>query len=96
MHGIKLLLPLHYYYLPKKTLSVQEVFLHSLCIAQKEKDARSYIYIALFYLKHRAVLEHIEHPVLQQIKAVLIGERVVGYPTLVEIQDRADVYDIRL
>jgi hypothetical protein len=33
---------------------------------------------------------------MQDIKNVLQGERIRGYPTLVDIEDRTDLYDIKL
>src|SRR3989338_7553464 len=39
-YGIKILSPVGYYVLPKKKLSKKEVFVHSLYIAEKEKEIR--------------------------------------------------------
>lgn len=94
--GIKLL-PVDYtYYLPKKALAKQEVFLHSLYRAEKEGDARDFILIALFYLKHKNELKGIKHEIIGNINKVLQGEKVKYYPTLEEIRDRAGVYDIKI
>ena len=91
------LLPVDYtYYLPKKTLKKQDVFLHSLYRAEKEGDARDFTLIALFYLKHKNDLKDIKHEIIDNLNKVLRGEQVTYYPTLEEIKDRADVYDIKI
>ena len=94
--GIKLL-PVDYtYYLPKKALSKKEVFLHSLYRAEKEGDARDFIFIALFYLKHKHELKDVKHEIIDSINKVLQSEKVKYYPTLAEIKERADLYDIKI
>jgi len=50
----------------------------------------------LFYLKNRDKLEAIDHSMMADIKAVLQGEIIKGYPTLEDIEDRTDLYDIKL
>ena len=94
--GIKLLTVDYTYYLPKKTLTKKEVFLHSLYRAEKEGDARDYTLIALFYLKHKNDLIEIKHEIIDNINKVLQGEKIKYYPSLAEIKDRADVYDIKI
>jgi len=94
--GIKLLLPTNYYYLPEKPLSKEEVLTHSLHITQKETDRRNLTYIGLFYSKCRDDMQNIKHPILDMIKLVLNGETIKGYPTIEELREKADVYDIRL
>ncbi|MFH0701060.1 MAG: hypothetical protein V2A62_01340 [Candidatus Woesearchaeota archaeon] len=89
--GIKLLLPEDYYYLPKKYLSIKEIFFHSLQIAEKEQEPRLFLYLTLFYLKHKL---HLHHPVLENIKKLLQGEKIKNYPSLAEIKEKAKVYDI--
>ena len=95
-YNLKLLLPTRYYYLPNKTLSKKEVFLHSLYITEKVEDIRHLTYIALFYIKYKKELTNIEHVLLDNIKQILQGKYIKGYPSLEEIQEKADVYDIRL
>ena len=94
--GIKLLTVDYTYYLPKKTLTKKEVFLHSLYRAEKEGDARDYTLTALFYLKHKNDLIEIKHEIIDNINKVLQGEKIKYYPSLAEIKDRADVYDIKI
>jgi predicted transcriptional regulator len=94
--GIKLLTVDYTYYLPKKTLTKNEVFLHSLYRAEKERDTRDFILIALFYLKHKNELADIKHEIIYNINKVLQGEKIKYYPSIAEIKDRADVYDIKI
>lgn len=94
--GIKILLPTHYYHLPKKNLSKEEVFTHSLYIAQKETDIQNLTFIGLFYRKYKDELQKIKHPILDKIKLVLKKENIEGYPTLEELREKAEIYDIRL
>lgn len=92
-YGIKLLLPTNYYYLPKKKLSKKEVLIHSLYIAEKEKTIRHLTYTALFYIKFKI---QCIHPILSEIKMLLKGKTIKGYPTLKEIKEKAELYDIRI
>ena len=92
-YGIDLGLRDNYYTLPRRELSLQEVFVHSLDSAWEPSQK---LFCALFYLKNRNKLDAINHPMLSNLKAVLQGERISGYPTLEDIEDRTDLYDIKL
>ena len=92
-YGIELLLRDNYFTLPKRELSIQEVFIHSLDSAWELSQK---LFCVLFYLKNRDKLEDIDHPMMAYIKAVLQGEIIKGYPTLEDIEDRTDLYDIKL
>jgi hypothetical protein len=94
--GIRLLTKDNTYYLPRKTLTMKEVFMHSLYRAESEGDARDYIFIALFYLKHKNDLVRIRHPIVDNIKRILNGENIKYYPAMAEIRERAEVYDIKV
>jgi len=94
-YNLKLLLPTTYYYLPKKNLSKKDIFVHSLFITEKDKDIRHLTYISLFYIKYKNELTDVKHPILTNIKQILQGKHIKGYPSLEEIQEKADVYDIR-
>ena len=94
-HGIKLLMHTYYYYIPNKKLSLSEVFRHTLHIIEKERTVYNLILTTLFYAKHKKSLR-IQHPIIDNIKKVLAGKRVDDYPSLEEIRDRAEVYDIKL
>jgi hypothetical protein len=71
-YGIELGLRDNYYTLPKRELSIQEVFIHSLDSAEGHQQR---LFCILFYLKHKDRLEGVEHPVVKDIRAVLRGER---------------------
>jgi predicted transcriptional regulator len=92
-YGIELMLRDYYYTLPRGELSIQEVFIHSLDSAWEFSQK---LFCALFYLKNRDKLEAIDHPMMNDLKAVLQGESIKGYPTLEDIEDRMDLYDIKL
>lgn len=92
-YGIELMLRDYYYTLPKRELSIQEVFIHSLDSAG---ELQQKLFCVLFYLKNRDKLEDIDHPMMKDLKAVLQGERIKDYPTLEDIEDRMDLYDIKL
>ncbi|HPT36648.1 MAG TPA: hypothetical protein PLZ44_00010 [Methanothrix sp.] len=92
-YGIELMLRDYYYTLPKRELSIQEVFIHSLDSAWESFQK---LFCVLLYLKNRDKLEAIDHPMMKDLKAVLQGERIKGYPTLEDIEDRTDLYDIKL
>jgi predicted transcriptional regulator len=92
-YGIELCLRDNYYSLPKRELSIHEVFIHSLDSAE---DLSQKLFCILFYLKNKEKLEGIDHLMMKDLKAVLQGERIRGYPTLEDIEDRTDLYDIKL
>ncbi len=95
-YGIKILNITYYYYLPKKKLSKKEVFRHAIYVAEKDKDIREIIFVALFYLKFKEELKSIKNNLLEDIKEILKGKTIKGLPTLNEIKDRAITYDIKL
>ncbi len=92
--GIKLLLHLNYYYLPKRHLGLREIFVHSLYVAEKDKNIRNLTYVALFYLKYPQ-MQKVKHQIVKDICSILQGKSLAGYPTLQEIKEKARVYDIK-
>jgi predicted transcriptional regulator len=92
-YGIDLDLRDNYYTLPKRDLSLQETFLHSLDSADSLQQR---LFCILFYLKNGDKLEGIDHPMMKDIEAVLRNEGIKGYPSLEDIKDRAELYDIEL
>ncbi len=92
-YGIELGLRDNYYTLPKRALSIQEVFVHSLDSAEEFSKR---LFCILFYLKNKDKLEAIDHPMMKDLSAVLQGETIKGYPTLEDIKDRTDLYGITL
>ncbi|MBU0627997.1 MAG: winged helix-turn-helix transcriptional regulator [Nanoarchaeota archaeon] len=95
-YGIKILGYQNYYHLPQKKLTLKEVFLHSLYVTEKDMKIQHLIFVALFYIKYKKNLTNVKHTIIECLKQVLSGKKVEGYPTLAEIKDRADVYDIRI
>jgi len=89
--GIKLGLRDYYYTLPKRELSIGEIFIHSLDSAE---DYRQRLFCVLFYLKNRDELKDARHPMMKSIRAVLRGEHIKGYPTQEEIEEQAELYEI--
>lgn len=92
-YGIDLGLRDNYYTLPKRDLSIEEVFIHSLDSAE---ELQQRLFCILFYLKNREKLDGTEHPMMNEIQLVLKGERIKGYPPMDDIRDRAELYDIEL
>jgi len=95
-YGIKLLMGTNYYCLPKRRLGKEEIFRHSLFIAEKDFEIRQIISVALFYAKYKKNLKRVKHLILDNINKVFEGQRIPGYPALDEIRDRADVYHIKI
>lgn len=92
-YGIGLLSVTHFYCLPKKKLTKEDVLRHSLYIVEKDRDPRYLIFIALFYVKCKKRFK-IKHQLLKDINAVLEGREIKGFPKYQEIKDRAEVYGI--
>ena len=69
-YGIELALRDNYYILPKRDLSIADVFLHSLDSAE---DLAHRLFCILFYLKNKDKLEGIKHPMIKEIEAALLG-----------------------
>ncbi len=91
-YGIELRLRDYYYTLPKRELSIQEIFIHSLDSAESISHR---LYCILFYLKNKEALKDVSHPMMESIKAVLRGESIKGYPSIEEIEDQAELYGIQ-
>ncbi len=94
-YGIKIYTITNYYYLSKGKLTKKKIFLHSLLITDKEFDYRNITYIALFYMKHKQSIKAINHEIFKNIKHILNGGDIEGYPKLKEIQAKAEQYGIR-
>lgn len=81
----------NYYTLPKRNLSITDVFIHSLDSAD---DISHRLYCIIFYIKNKRELSDVRHPMLKDIKNVLNGKHVNGFPTHEEVMDRVSVYAI--
>ncbi len=91
-HGIELGLRDNYYTLPKRELSLEEIFIHSLDSAEGISQR---LYCILFYLKNKQALKEVQHPMMGSIRVVLRGEHIKGYPTQEEIEEQAGLYGIQ-
>jgi len=94
--GISIFSTAKYYYLPKKKLSLKEIFMHSIYVADKSRDYRQLVYAALFYLKHKSSLKRIENSTLEILKKILRGEKIGGYPSLEDIKEKAEQYNLTI
>lgn len=107
--GIKLLLPTTYYYysdkvskkeptneLTKKELTKEQIFRHALYIAEKEPSVRHLIFIALFYCKYEEELKDVKNNIVENLKLVFQGKKIKGYPALEEIEEKAEIYGIKI
>ncbi len=92
-YGIELVLRDNYYTLPKRELSIQEIFIHSLDSAESISQR---LYCILFYLENIERLEDVQHPMMEEIRAVLKGEHIKGYPILEEVKEQAELYGITI
>jgi predicted transcriptional regulator len=91
-YGIELRLRDDYYTRPKRELSIQEIFIHSLDSAESLSHR---LYCILFYLKNKEALKDVQHPMMESMRAVLKGESIRGYPSIEEIEDQAELYEIK-
>jgi hypothetical protein len=98
--GIKLLLPTTYYYYsdtePEKELTKEDIFRHALYAAEKETSVRHLIFLALFYCKFEEELKAVKHDIVENLKLVLQGKIIKGYPTFEEIKEKAEMYGIEI
>jgi hypothetical protein len=94
-YGLSLLLPVNFFYLPKRHLTREDVFLHSLFVIEKEHERRYALYTVLFYLKYRKGLQNTKHPFMTKIQKVLEKKTIDDFPTYNEIMEKARDYDIR-
>lgn len=83
----------NYYALPKRELTIEDVFTHA---RDSAESLQRRLFCILFYLMDRDKLESVDHPMMKDIKAVLQGEKINGYPSLEDIEDRTDLYGINL
>jgi len=95
-YGIKIFNKENFYYLPEKKLTLKEIFKQSLLIMEKKAETRQVIYCTLFYLKFKKQLGRVKSPILDNIKLILEGKVIKGYPSLSEIKEKANQYDIKV
>lgn len=93
-YGIQLVLRTenNYYIIPKRDISIKDVFIHSLDSAEEMSQK---LYCILFYLKNKNKLKGIRHPMMKNILAVLEGKNIKGYPSYEDVMDRMVVYALQ-
>lgn len=98
-YGIPLRLTYNYFSTPPQKLNINDVFAHSILCSN---NIRKKMFTILFYLKNKESLniEYINkkyklHGPINKINTILKGEIIQDYPTLKEIKQRAQVYDIK-
>ncbi|MCK5107849.1 MAG: hypothetical protein KAQ83_03920, partial [Nanoarchaeota archaeon] len=94
-YDIKILSVTNYYCLSKDQLIKKDILRHSLYIVEKEQAIRNLIFLALFYFKYQKEF-NTQHLILDNLKLVLNGKNIKGYPSYNEIKERAEVYNIKL
>ncbi|MEI8364450.1 MAG: hypothetical protein WCF78_03260 [archaeon] len=87
-----------YYYTTKQknTQNIDEVVLDTLKVLEKDMDYHDLIYLSLLYLKYKPKLKSITHPILENIKLILTGLKIDNYPSLIEIKEKAEQYNIKI
>jgi len=94
--GIRIGLRTNYYCDLKDDLSVSDVFIHSLHVISADEDWWLRMMALIFYVKHKDELNGIDHRMKDEMDIVLTGSRVEGWVPLREIQERAEMYDVRI
>jgi len=95
-HGLSIMMPSNYYHIPNEKLGIREIFIDSLIILRDDKDYRKLLYAMLFYIKNKARLKGIKNEFINKFKAVLRGEKIESYPSLRDLKEKAEQYDIKL
>lgn len=96
LYGIKLLSGLRYYTTGEDDVTLEEAFLHSLWIASKDGDWRLKMLSLIFYAKNRELLQDVHHPMRDEMDRILAGDVVSGWIPTREMQERADMYGVKL
>ena len=98
-YGIALRLAYNYFCVPPQKLNISDIFAHALLCS---KDVRKKTYSMLFYLKNKDLLDiqdiRKKYKVagyLNKMNAILEGETLKEYPSLEEIKQKAELYDIK-
>ncbi|MCL2149189.1 MAG: hypothetical protein FWH47_07630 [Methanomassiliicoccaceae archaeon] len=75
---------------------IEEVFLHSLYVVERDGGWRGRMLALIFYVKHRRDLDGVRHPIVDEMRTVLSGGRVEGWAPLGEMEERARMYGVDL
>ncbi|MDR0334851.1 MAG: helix-turn-helix domain-containing protein [Methanomassiliicoccaceae archaeon] len=95
-HGMAIYPGTNYYCNSDHELDIRDIFTHSLYVVENDKGWRSKMLALIFYVMHKSDLSDISHPVIDDMKAVLNGDRVDGWAPLKEMNERANVYGVDL
>lgn len=98
-YGIPLRLNYNYFCVPPQKLDINDVFAHAILCSN---NMRKRLFTILFYLKNKDLLniKYIEEKYklrgyMNKISEILKGITIKEYPTLEEIKQKADLYDIK-
>jgi len=95
-HGMHIYPGTYYYCTSDCEPTLKDIFLHSLYVVEKDRCWRSKMLALIFYVMHKNELNDVEHPVMNDIRTVLKGDRVEGWVPLREMQERAVMYEVDL
>jgi predicted transcriptional regulator len=95
-YGIGIITPFNYYHIPKEKLSIKQIFKDSLIILRDDPEYRKQLYAMLFYLKNKSKLKGIKSELVYKLREILSGKKIEGYPSLNDIKEKAQQFDIKL
>jgi len=84
------------YYCSSDDVNINDIFLHSLYVVEKDGGWRGRMLALIFYVMHRDELKDVKHPLVNEMHTVLNGGRVDGWVPLKEMQERAKMYGVDL
>ena len=95
-YGITIYNDTQYYCNIQDPLTVRDIMLHCLEIITVERNWRSRMMALIFYKKYRNELKDIDHPMKDEMEAVLLTKtgKVNGWVPLKEMQTRAEMYGV--
>lgn len=91
-YGIKLYLHRNTYRLPKKRLTIKDIYTDALDIS---KEYRDFMFDILFYLKNKSKLKGISHKLHKDILLHVHSHAISYLPPLSEIKQKAEDYGIK-
>lgn len=94
--GIKMYLAINYYTTENTDITVDKAFLHSLWVISKYNDWKLKTMSLIFYVKNKKRLQNIRHPIKDEMDAIISGKEVKGWVPVKEMQERADMYGVKI
>ncbi len=95
-YGIDFFKGREFYSTSDREPGLDDIFLHSLYVISKEKDWRLRMFALIFYCKYKGWLSLPDLPITSQMLDVLAGKKVDGWAPLSEMQERAEMYGVKL